>query len=296
MHNNLTKLFVNDKIYYLLIFCFTLLVSFYYFPTLDQKAITAALITSSEIYNNNHNQLIFFRLDYMNSWSLIFQLVRLLIYAGLSLEFISFLILFISLNMSIYGIFLISKRISNDLFFSFCISCFLVISNINFGNLDYPVILISNHSAGMISHACILLIFGLIADRRLNLAILLSILTVGLHLVIGLWTLSILLMSIYFFKKESLDINNLTKIDLILYILTALIVIFSFIEFRLSTINIPFLYDKYLHQTYLDIWDHHRSKIFGINYKYISLTFLMLCSILFFYKKEKKIKNNSFFF
>ena len=89
MHNNLTKFFVNDKIYYLLIFCFTLLVSFYYFPTLDQKGVTAALVNSSEIYNNNHNQLIFFRLDFMNSWSLILQVVRLLIYAGLSLEFIN---------------------------------------------------------------------------------------------------------------------------------------------------------------------------------------------------------------
>tara|TARA_B110000037_G_scaffold216247_1_gene274934 strand:- start:285 stop:1880 length:1596 start_codon:yes stop_codon:yes gene_type:complete len=296
MHNNLTKFFVNDKIYYLLIFCFTLLVSFYYFPTLDQKGVTAALVNSSEIYNNNHNQLIFFRLDYTNSWSLILQVIRLLIYAGLSLEFINFLILFISLNMSVYGIFLISKRISNDLFFSFCISCFLVISNINFGNLDYPVILINSHTAGMISHACILLIFGLIADRKLNLAILLSILTVGLHLVVGLWILSILLISIYFFKKEILDINNLTKINLILYILTAIIVTFSFIEFRLNAINIPILYDKYLYQTYIDIWDHHRSKIFGINYKYISLTFLMLCSILFYYRKEKKVKTNSFFF
>ena len=62
------KYFLNEKNYFFLLFCFTLLVSFFYFYAIDQRAINVALIISNEI--NYKGQFSILNINYHNSWNL----------------------------------------------------------------------------------------------------------------------------------------------------------------------------------------------------------------------------------
>lgn len=286
----------SEKTYYILLSCFGLLFSFYYFPVLEQQILNTALITSDEI--NYKDKFVYANLDSNGAWSLTFNLIRLMLKLNLSIDFINFFMLLIPLYMNLLGIFLISKKISGNLIFSFIISCTIIIGNIHFGNLDYSVLLISHHTGGMFAQACGLLMFGLIADKKLNLAIILSIITLGIHLVVGAWLLAILLFSIFLFNRESLKMKFLSKNDLISIAISVIIIVLCFIEFQSSKIVTPWLPDNHLYQIYLEVWDHHRSKIFGINYTYIFFTFLMLLTMFIFQKQsvKKEKEENIFFF
>ena len=167
--------------------------------------------------------------------------------------------------------------------------------NINFGNLDYPVLLISEHTNGMSGQACAILVFGLIADKKISFAILLSIITLGIHIIIGAWLISILFLSIYTFKQRDFKINFFIKKKIYYLITIFAILILSFSHFQFNKIDVPYVYDYSLYSTYLEVWDHHRSKIFGINYNYIFLTVLMLSALLYFLRDNKSKKNNNFF-
>lgn len=292
MGNNLKKIFLNENFCFFLLFCFALLVSFFYFYTIDQRAINSALILSNEIvYENKFNIL---NITHHNTWTLTFHLLKFLINLGINLNLLNFLILFICLSMSTFGIFLISKALSGSIFFSFFISCLIILGNINFGNLDYPVLLISEHTNGMSSQACAILVFGLIADKKISFAILLSIITLGIHIIIGAWLISILFLSIYTFKQRDFKINFFIKKKIYYLITIFVILILSFSHFQLNKIDVPYAYDYSLYTTYLEVWDHHRSKIFGINYNYIFLTVLMLSALLYFLRDNKRKKNNNF--
>tara|TARA_B110000037_G_scaffold36196_1_gene44103 strand:- start:3693 stop:5282 length:1590 start_codon:yes stop_codon:yes gene_type:complete len=283
----------NEKKYYILLSFFGLLVSFYYFPVTDQAILDSALITSGEV--KYKDQLTYAYIDSSNNWSLIYNLIRLMINLNLSVNFINFFILLIPLYMNLFGVFLISKRLSNNLIFSLIISCFIIVGKIHFGNLDYPVLLITHHTAGMFAQACGLLMFGLIAERKINLTIILSILTLGFHLVVGVWLLSILLLAILLFKREDLNMKFLSKVDIILITSSVLLIVLSLIEFQLTKVETSWPNDEYLYQVFLDVWDNHRSKIYGINYVYISLSSLMLLLMFFFQKQNKKKEEDSFF-
>ena len=184
--------------------------------------------------------------------------------------------------MSKYLNFFNFKRRSGSIFFSFCISC-LILGNINFGNLDYPVLLISEHTNGMSGQACAILVFGLIADKKISFAILLSLITLGIHIIIGAWLISILFLSIKKFKQD-FKINFFIKKKIYYLITIFAILILSFSHFQFNKIDVPYAYDYSLYTTYLEVWDHHRSKIFGINYNYIFLT--VLCHQLFIFLKR----------
>ena len=210
MHDIQKREYINEKNYFFLLFIFSLSVSFFY--TVDQRAINAALILSDKInYPDVQNVL---NIAYHNSWTLTYQILKFLINIGINLKLLNFSILCISIFISTLGIYLISQSISKNITYSLFISCFLILSNIvlgnvNFGNLDYPVLLASEHTNGMLSQAITILIFGLIARNNYNLAIITSILTLAFHIIIGLWLLTILSLSFLLFKKKFFTTNFL---------------------------------------------------------------------------------------
>ena len=46
---------------------------------------------------------------------------------------------------------------------------FLIITKLNLGNLDYPVLILSEHTVGMLGSALPVLIFGLIGNKYFRL-------------------------------------------------------------------------------------------------------------------------------
>jgi len=295
MGNDFKKVFLNEKTYFILLFIFSLSISFFY--TVDQRAINAALILSDKInYSDVQNVL---NITYSNSWTLTYQILKFLINIGVNLKFLNFSILCISIFINTLGIYLISQSISKDIIYSLFISCFLILSNIvlgnvNFGNLDYPVLIVSEHTNGMLSQAITILIFGLIARNNFNLAIITSILTLAFHVLIGLWLLTILSLSFLLFKKNFFMTNFFIKKNMISIISILLIVILSFAKFKFNQIDIIFEENNYLYNLYLEYWDHHRNKLSVINYKYIFFSTILVILISISFKKENK--NNHFFF
>ncbi len=69
-----------------------------------------------------------------------------------------------------------------------------------------------------------------------------------------------------------------------------LVILFlSIFYFQQNKILNPYIYDQKLYQTYMELWELHRSNFFKINYNYIVLTLLLLIS-LYFTRKEEKLK------
>jgi len=296
MRDSLQRKIINEKNCYFLLIFFSLIVSFFY--TVDQRAINAALILSKEInYSDVQNVL---NIGYNNSWTLTYQILKILINLGVNLKLLNFIILAISLFVSVLGIYLISEALSKNIIFSLFISCFLILGNvilgnINFGNLDYPVLIASEHTNGMISQAISLLVFGLIARNKLNLAISVSILALAFHVVIGVWLLSILSLSIVFFKNKIFFINFFIKKNIIRIIITLIIVVFSFVSFKFNQVKIPFEENNLLYDLYMKHWDLHRNTLLEINFIYIFFSTILLIIISISLKK-RGYKNNNFFF
>ena len=59
----------------------------------------------------------------------------------------------------------------------------------NFGDTDYPSLIFSEHTYGMLSLATFTLILGLIANRNILLSCILVLILISIHPVIGFWTL-----------------------------------------------------------------------------------------------------------
>ena len=74
-------------------------------------------------------------------------------------------------------------------------------STLNFGDLDYPVLILSDHTNGMLGSALVVLIFGLIGNKNFKLAILFCFVCLSFHTVIGLWITFITFISFFFLIK-----------------------------------------------------------------------------------------------
>ena len=169
----------------------------YYF---DHYAVGNALIlNNSEIYKDKTN--LFFLIN-SNSPSFLFIIVNFFLKIGFSTYFVNSLLTFIATLLNLTGIYLISKFITTSTFLSILISLTAVVLKKNFGNIDYPTLMFTSHTNGLIAYSLSTFILGLLTLRNLSLAFLFSILLLSIHLLIGLWILGIIiLISIITLKK-----------------------------------------------------------------------------------------------
>ena len=289
MFNNIfNKIFLDSKFCLISLFITSFIISLLFSINIDQRALNAALIISNKI--NYSNELNVLNLDYHNSWTIIFQILRISIELGVNIKFLSFFILFTSILLNAFGIYLVSKSISQNNFFSIITPTIILAFQISFGNLDYPTLIISEHTNGMMGSAIVVFIFGLIANQKLGYAIILAILSLSIHLLIGLWLIFIIFLSIIFFNKIEFKYYFNSKRKIIFLMLSLTIVLLSFIFFQLNRIDIPFLYDENLYKLYLEVWEHHRSKIFNINYVYIIFSLILLLFLILIKKENKNLE------
>ena len=75
MRNDFKKIFLNENFYFFLLFCFVLLVSFYYFYTIDQRAINSALTLSNEIIYEDKFTIT--NIIHHNTWILTFSFIKI---------------------------------------------------------------------------------------------------------------------------------------------------------------------------------------------------------------------------
>ena len=224
---------------------------------------------------------------FFNSWTLIHQFSSLLLQIGLSVESSSKVLMMISTFFFSFGVFLFCYSLTKEKNLSLFIAVVSIVLGKNFGDTDYPSLIFSEHTYGMLSLATFTFILGLIANKNIFFSCLLAFVLFSIHPIVGLWTLLIMFISFYLFNIYSIYKKEIKKG----IILGIIFIIFSFIIYSFNSIEkIPYNEDLFL--DYLENWDGHRSISKLIHYEYLikTLFLFILCALIF----KKKIESSSY--
>lgn len=265
--------FINIIIIFISIF-FSISYSF------EQYAVDGGLVISGIVkYPEDYSVLKAF---YFNQWTFMYQFSAFFLKLNLSILSVSRLILFFSTLFFFVGIYLSVKSISSSSILSFFIALTVMIFRKNFGDIDYPTLIFSEHTNGMMSLGIVTFIFGLIANRNLFLAGFFSIFLICIHLVVGLWITSVLFFTIFVIKIFTK--NFIIKEKIFHGMLFAFIpVLFSFIYFYINTVEIIPSYDKEAFKTWMELWEAHRTNYGNISllhYEYIAKSLLLVLTCI----------------
>ena len=201
----MSKFITIENSIYLLIIITCIFFSISY--SFEQIAVDAGLVISGIIKYPENNSIM--KIYYFNSWTFLHQFAALLLKLDLSIINVSRIILFFSSLFFFIGIYLISKSITSSSILSFFITLAVLFFRKSFGDVDYPTLIFSVHSNGMMSLAISTLVFGLISNRNLFLAGFFSILLLSIHLVVGAWIIFILSLTFFLTKIIRINLNNI---------------------------------------------------------------------------------------
>jgi hypothetical protein len=283
--------FVVNKISKINIFLPIILISFYYtvYKFEAQSAVDGGLILSNLInYPENFSNLTGAIQD---SYTFLHQFALFFLKLNFSVDFISAIFVFIKIFFYTLGIYLTCLGISNSKNFSLYTSLIFILLRLNFGNVDYSVRYFSEHTYGHFALATFGMIIGLISNKNYKLLGLFSVLLLASHIVVGLWSLSILILSIIIANKFTEDYSYKLIVKGIIIGLPFLII--SLIFFYLK-MNGPENYDINDFNIYLSKWDFHRN-IKTIHYDYIFKTLFLITIYTYFYFNVLNKKNTILF-
>ena len=294
----------NEKFYNYLIF-FSIFVVCLFFTishTLEQNSLDASLIFGGFVESPKGKS----QMSHLNSqFSLLIYLGTYLLKFGLSINLISKILIFFSTISYFTGIYLIiisiikyinvyNKRLIS---FSFTFIAIFIIE-LNFGDVDYPAMIFTEHTFGIYSLALPTLIFGLLSNGNIFLAFFFAFILLLTHGVLGIWTLSILILNslIYiFYHKKTYFVKNAFLgciLGLALFLLVLTFHINSSGQFKV------FVFSEYDSNDLINwdiLWETHRT-IREIDFLYLSKSIILMLIIIFFIKFNKKYidENTSF--
>lgn len=270
------KLISKDHLVYFLIIFFSIYFSISY--SFEQNAIDGGLVLSELVKYPEGDSVM--KAYYLNAWTLLHQFTSILLKLNISIISVSQIILFISSLFFLVGIYLIAKSITSSTFLSFFIALVILFFRKNFGDLDYPTLIFSEHTNGMMSLATITLIFGLIANGNFFLSGFLSIFLICIHATTGLWISGVLIFSFTlirtFFKNLILDKKCIYGM-----LFGIFPVLLSFAIFFLNTVAINEIgYNSQTYNVYMQQWEAHRTN-YG-NLSLLNIEYIIKSLILFF--------------
>ena len=271
--------FKNHFPHILILILSSLLISLSY--TFLQYGLDGGLVLSNKvIYPDNNSPMMYY---YFNSWTAIHQISYIFIKFGMTVESVSRIIILCSTIFFSFGVFLFSNSITQNRNLSLVISIVAILIGKNFGDTDYPSLIFSEHTYGMVSLSLVTFSFGLLANKNLLLSSAISIFLIAIHPLIGLWMFFINLLGTFFIKMNKIEIFKGVAAGLFFLIL-------SFIFFYTNTIE-KISYDHNLFLNYLNDWDGHRALTDVIHYDYLIKTFILGILIFIFIKKKNVLKN-----
>ncbi len=270
----------NNIIVYITLIIFCIFLSFSH--SLLQVSVDSGLALSNIVkYPDPQSPMKYY---YFNSWTILNQFSEILLRIGLSVENTSRFILFLSSLCFALSAFLIVKKITSKKYLALIISLLMLIFQKNLGDTDYPSLVISNHTYGMVSLAVTSLIFALLINNLIKQAGFFSALLICLHPVIGSWILSILVISLLVLKEKKI-INNFFQGTIYGLIITIISLILFFSK-NLDVIN----FDVQNLNSYMKNWDGHRNTFGIIHFEYLIKTafLFVIVNIYFFLQDESK--------
>ena len=246
-----------------------------------QYAIDGGLVLSKKInYPDSLSPMLYY---YLNSWTLLHQITHFFIKLNFTVEFASQIILFCSTFFFSLGVFLLSNSVTQNRFLALLISFVSIFLGKNFGDTDYPSLIFSAHTYGMMSFALVSLIFGLLANRNFFTSSFVTIVLISVHPLVGIWMMLLSFINLFFLnftKKEKFYIY-------LGFFLGSAIALTSFSLFYINSIE-KLSIDRNLFRIYLEFWDGHRSLIGNIHYGYLFKTLILFIFSIFFILNTKK--------
>jgi len=261
----------------------------YYF---DHSALAISLIQNDEkIYEDKTN---LFYLIHKISPSLLFNLINFLTKIGVNEEQINIFLTSLTTLFSLSGIYLVSKYLTSSTLFSLLISCVCILLRKNFGDIDYPTLMFSEHTMGQIGQSLCTLIFGLLTLKNLLYAYLFCVLLLSIHSVLGIWMIGVITITSCLTLKKF----NYKKISFISFF--TLIIIFYYLNF-LSTYNeISYEFIEKDYEEFFFYIEAHRNNYGNLNifhFDYITQSLFLVILIMIFLKYDRNspsINNNLF--
>ena len=277
------NLLQNNKIVYFILIIFCVFLS--YSHSLLQVSIDSGLALSNIIeYPEPLSPMKYY---YFNSWTIINQFSEFLLTLGFSVEASSKFLLFISSLFFALSALLIVKRITSKKYLGLFIALLMLVFQKNLGDTDYPSLIISNHTYGMMSLAVTSFTFALLINDYFKLSGLFSTLLICIHPIIGIWILSIAIISLIILKEKKIR-NDFIKGSVYGFAIT-LISFIIFLNKNMGTIN----FETQNLSSYMKNWDGHRNTLGFIHFEYLLKTFFLffLVNTYYFYKNKSKKKD-----
>ena len=225
-NNNLTN--------FLVIFLLTLFVGYFFMQTypFGQRAVDAALVLAELV--DYPDQISPMSEYFLKSWTSTHQFSKLLLNFHWSFSDVSKFIIFLTAIIYFLGIVLTIKSASRSTTIAILLALTTLIFQKNFGDTDYPAMIFSEHTYGMLSLAIVTFIFGLLFAGSLFFTGFFAAILISIHILVGIWINGIIIICLilnkYFFKY-SINYNILIRGFVIGIILT----IISFVYHQILT-------------------------------------------------------------
>ena len=271
-----------------LIFFFIILVCVFlsFSHSLYQLALDGGLALSGKIeYPEPVSPMKYY---YFNSWTLLYQFSEVFLKFGFSVENISRIIIFLSTLCFALSAFIIVYRFTSNKYLALLVSILMLVLEKNFGDTDYPSLIFSNHSFGMLSLAVSSLIFSLILNKNYKSSGFFSVLLISIHPIVGLWILSVLIFSMILLKNKKINLDLFKGA-----IFGSIITILSFIFFLTNGIG-KLDFDPQNLELYFTLWDGHRKQSSYLHYEYLIKTLALFFTVNVYYSLLKQGKKSFF--
>ena len=184
---------------------------------------------------------------------------KLLLNLNWSFSGVSKLIIFLTAVIYFLGIVLTIKSASRSTAVAILVALMTLIFQKNFGDTDYPSMIFSEHTYGMLSLAIVTFAFGLLFAGSLFFAGFFSAILISIHVLVGIWTNGIIIISLvlnkYFFKYP-INYSMLIKGFVIGIILT----IISFVYHQILTTDFVSYFSLEAYDNYMKYWEGHRNE------------------------------------
>jgi len=263
----------------LIIVISSLLTSYFFIQVypIEQRAVDAGLVLAGFVYYPDQTSPM--TEYFIKSWTSIHQIAKFFLNLDWSILNVSKLIIFITTVFYFLGIMLTVNSASRSILIGILVAFMILVFRKSFGDTDYPSMIFSEHTYGMLSLAIVTFIFGLLFSGNLFLAGFFSALSISIHPIVGIWITGIIFISLIFnkyFFKFSLNYNKLIGGFSIGIILT----IISLYSYYISTADFTSSFDLVSYNNYMKYWEGHRTSAEYHPEYFIKTFILLVCACL----------------
>jgi len=237
----------------------------------EQRAVDAGLVLANIV--NYPDDISPMREYFVKSWTSLHQISKIFLNFNWSFASVSKLIIFVTAILYFIGIFLTINSTTNSIFISILTAVMMLVFQKNLGDIDYPSLVFSEHTYGMISLAMITCIFGLLFSGNFFFVGFCSSLLISIHPLVGIWISGIIIISLILNKYYLKVVINKKKL-IAGYAVGIFFTSISLAYYFILTPEFNSYFDLESYNNYMKYWEGHRNEG-EIHLEYLSKTLVL---------------------